>query len=88
MAGERKIGTVTDYYAKIGVAAIKLTDGPLQAGDTVRFHGHTTDFLQRVQSLQVEHQTVPRAEQGSEVAVKVTERVRKHDEVLRVEGGY
>lgn len=85
MAAERKIGTVTDYFAKIGVAAIKLTDGPLQVGDTVRFHGHTTDFMQRVQSLQVEHQTVARAELGSEVAVKVTERVRKHDDVMKVE---
>jgi putative protease len=81
---EQKVGTVTDYFGKIGVAAIRLTDGPLQVGDRIRFHGHTTDFTQAVDSLQLDHQPVPRAERGSQVAVKVGERVRKHDEVLRV----
>lgn len=85
MARERKLGTVTDYYAKIGVAAIRLTDGDLQLGDTIRVRGHTTDLTQRVDSLQVEHREVARAERGSEVAVKVRERVRRHDDVLRVE---
>jgi putative protease len=87
MAAEQKVGTVTDYYAKIGVAAIRLTEGPLQVGDRIRFHGHTTDFIQAIDSLQVEHHAVPRAERGSEVAVKVRERVRKHDDVLRVSEG-
>ena len=86
MATEEKVGIVTDYYAKIGVAAIKLADGVLQVGDTIRIHGHTTDLTQQVESLQVEHQPVQRAERGSQVAVKVRERVRKHDEVLRVSG--
>lgn len=87
MATEQKVGTVTDYYAKIGVAAIQLTDAPLQVGDQVRFRGHTTDFSQAIDSLQLDHRAVPRAERGSEVAVKVRERVRKHDVVLRVSEG-
>jgi len=86
MASEEKVGTVTDYYAKIGVAAITLADGALQVGDTIRVRGHTTDLTQPVESLQVEHQPVQRAERGSQVAVKVRERVRKHDEVLRLSG--
>ena len=86
MASEEKVGTVTDYYSKIGVAAIRLADGALQVGDTIRIHGHTTDLTQPVESLQVEHQAVQRAERGSQVAVKVRERVRKHDEVLRLSG--
>lgn len=85
MATERKLGTVTDYYGKIGVAAIRLTDGDLQLGDTIRIRGHTTDFTQRVESLQVEHRDVTRAERGTEVAVKVRERARRQDAVLRVE---
>lgn len=80
----QKVGTVTDYYAKIGVAAITLTDGALQVGDQVRIHGHTTDFTQPVDSLQIEHRPVERAERGSQVAIKVRERVRRHDEVLRL----
>ena len=84
MAAEEKIGTITDYYAKIGVAAVRLTDGDLRIGDRIRFRGHTTDFTQSVESLQIEHQAVPRAERGSEVALKVRQRVRRHDQVLRV----
>lgn len=84
MATEEKVGQVVGYYAKIAVAAIKLTDGPLAVGDTVRIHGHTTDFTQPVDSLQIEHQAVQRAERGSEIAIKVRERVRDKDSVYRV----
>ena len=86
MATEAKIGVVTDYYAKIGVAAITLSDGAVAVGDTIRVRGHTTDFTQAVDSLQVEHKAVERAERGTEVAVRVRERVRKHDDVLVVRG--
>jgi hypothetical protein len=86
MPAEHKIGTVTEYFARIGVAAIRLTDGDLQIGDRIRVQGQTTDFTQVVDSLQVQHQAVPRAERGHEVAVKVSERVRRHDAVLKVEG--
>lgn len=82
MATERKVGVVTDYYSKIGVAAVHLTDGDLQVGDRVHLHGHTTDFTQTVESLQVEHQPVERAARGAEIALKVRERVRRHDQVL------
>lgn len=84
MAVEEKVGVVTGYYAKLGVAGIHLTDGPLQVGDTIRVHGHTTDFTQDVESMQVEHAPIQRAERGSEVAVRVRERVRRNDHVLRV----
>ena len=84
MATEEKVGTIVDYYARIGVAAVRLTDGALQVGDQIRIHGHTTDFTQAVESLQLEHRAVERAERGSEAAVKVRERVRRHDQVLKV----
>jgi putative protease len=84
MATEERVGTVTDYYKKIGVAAVRLDAGGLAVGDTIRVHGHTTDFTQPVESLQLEHRPVQQAAQGAEVAVKVRERVRKHDVVLRV----
>jgi putative protease len=84
MTTQEKIGTVIDYYARIGVAAVRLTDGALRVGDRIRIQGHTTDFIQPVDSLEVEHRRVDRAEQGSEVALKVRERARRHDQVLRV----
>jgi len=84
MAKEEKVGEVVGYYSKISVAAIQLTDGPLAAGDTVRIRGHTTDVTQPVDSMQIEHQAVQRAERGSEIAIKVRERVREKDTVYRV----
>lgn len=84
MATEERVGTVTDYYAKIGVAAVTLADGALRVGDRIRIHGHTTDLTQTVESLQVDHRPVQAAERGSEVALKVRDRVRKHDAVLRL----
>jgi putative protease len=87
MAVEEKVGVVTGYYAKLGVAGIRLTDGSLQVGDQIRVRGHTTDFTQAVESMQVEHAPIQRAERGSEVAVKVRERVRLNDQVLRILAG-
>lgn len=87
MAAEEKVGTVTGYFAKIGVAAVHLTDGDLRVGDQIRIRGHTTDFTQPVESLQVEHRPVELAERGSEVALKVLERVRTHDQVFRLREG-
>ncbi len=84
MATEEKIGTVTDYYSRIGVAAIALTHGDLRLGDRIHIQGHTTDLVQSVDSLEANHQPVPRAERGSQIAVRVIERVRRHDTVLRV----
>lgn len=83
MATEEKVGTVMDYFARIGVAAVRL-EGALRVGDQIRVRGHTTDFVQPVESLQVEHQAVERAEAGSEVALKVGERVRRHDQIFRI----
>ena len=84
MATEEKVGVVDGYYAKIGVAAIRLTDGALQVSDQIRIQGHTTDFTQTVESMQAEHTPIQRAERGSEVALKVRERVRLHDQIFLI----
>lgn len=81
---EMEIGVVTHYFDRPGVAVIKLTDGELALGDTIRFHGHTSDFTERVESMEVDHQKVERATAGDEVAVKVIERARAHDRVLKL----
>ncbi len=80
---EEKVGVVKDYFARIGVAGIELS-APLRAGDTVHVKGHTTDFSQVVNSIQIEHQTVSEAGAGSSVGVRVTERCRDGDIVYRV----
>jgi putative protease len=82
--GEEVVGKVTDYFAKIGVAGLQVTAGSLSVGDTIRIKGHTTDVTQVVESIQIEHQGVPRAEAGQNVGIRVKERVRRGDSVLKV----
>ena len=80
---EQPIGKLTHYFGHIEVAALKLT-GPLKVGDTIHVKGHTTDFTQPVDSMEVEHQKVQQAEAGQEVAFKVKDKARTGDDVYRV----
>ncbi|HSB71636.1 MAG TPA: translation elongation factor-like protein [Candidatus Methylomirabilis sp.] len=82
--GEDVIGEVTDYFAKVGVAGIQVTAGVLSVGDTIRVKGHTTDLTQTVESIQIEHQSVPRAETGQVIGIRVKDRVRRGDAVLKL----
>ncbi len=81
---EEKVGFVEHYFDKIAVAAIKLADGGLAVGDKIHIKGHTTDFEQSVDSIQIEHATVSKADKGADIGVKVKEKVRQHDEVFKV----
>lgn len=81
---EKEIGRVTNYFSKISVAVMELT-APLQLGDKVRITGGTRDFEQTVQSMQIEHQAIEKAEAGQEIALKVDEKVRTGDTVYKVE---
>lgn len=80
---EQKVGTVSHYYGHISVAAVVL-EGPLSVGDTIHIKGHTSDFTQPVDSIQIEHETVDKADKGDSVGIRVTEHVRVHDSVYRV----
>ena len=74
-----RIGTITHYFGRIGVAAIKLTAGELRIGDQIHILGHTTDITQRVGSMQIEHESITSARIGDEVGLKVTDYVREGD---------
>ncbi len=80
---EEDVGKVSDYFAKVGVAAVELT-GSLSVGDTIHIKGHTTDFEQKVDSMQIEHQNVEKANPGDSIGIKAKERVRQHDVVYKV----
>lgn len=80
---EVEVGRVSDYFAHVGVAGIELTD-TLRVGDTIHLKGHTTDFEQVVESLQVEHVNVQEANRGQSIGIKVLERCRHGDHVYKV----
>jgi hypothetical protein len=83
---ETAIGKVTHFYNQICVAVLQLNK-ELRVGDIIHFVGHTTDFEQRVDSLEIEHHKVEAGTVGSEVALKVEQEVRKGDTIFKVSEG-
>ncbi len=77
----KSVGEVTHYYGNIGVAIVKLS-ASLKAGETVRFKGSTTDFAQKVESIQQDHADVKKGKKKAEVGIKVDEKVRVGDGVF------
>jgi translation elongation factor EF-1alpha len=84
MMGEQLVGTVTHYFGKPQVAIVEITAGELHVGDDIRFAGHSSDFTQKVASMELEHVPVDAAKVGDSVGIKVSERAREHDSVYRV----
>ena len=80
---EMQVGKVTHYFDKIGVAVIKITDGSIKVGDEIHIKGHTTDFKEKVTSMQVEHEEVQVAEPGQDIGLKTSQPVRANDIVYK-----
>ena len=79
---EAHIGEVTHYYSQIAVAVIQLS-GDIKVGERISIIGHTTEFSQTVESMQVNHQPIETAGVGDEIALKVWDYVRRGDLVYR-----
>jgi putative protease len=80
---ERKIGKVTHYFDKLGVAAIEIEDRRLHKGDHLHIVGHTTDTEVVVESIEIEHHQIEEACEGQNVGIRVNEHVREHDDVYK-----
>lgn len=80
---KEKIGEVTHYFTNISVGVIDLTD-ELRKGDKISIEGATTNFQQRVESMQIEHEDVEKAGAGDSIGLKVKDRVRENDVVYKL----
>lgn len=78
-----KVGTVTHFYDKIGVAVINVL-APIKVGDRIKISGHDKEFEQEIASLQVEHQDIQTAKKGDAVGMKVDQSAKDGDEVYKV----
>ena len=85
MADEVEIGKVIEFFVKPSVAAIVITAGQLSIGDTIKFKGATTNFEQKIESMEIDRKPVPAATIGQSVGIKVKERVRPNDKVFRLQ---
>lgn len=81
---EQLIGTVTHFFGGPSVAVVRMSAGELSVGDEIHFVGHTSDFTERITSMEVNHQKVETAKAGDEIAIKVIARAREHDQVFKV----
>ncbi len=74
---------MTHYFTKIGVAIVELS-GALSVGDRILIKGMTTGVEQTVNSMQIEHKSVEKAEAGESIGLKVDDRVREGDAVYKI----
>jgi putative protease len=79
----KPIGKVTHYYGGIEVAIVKFNKA-VKPGIEIQFKGATTDFSQKVKSMQYDHKEIKSAKKGQEVGIKVNDKVRDGDEVYEV----
>jgi len=78
-----KIGKITHYFDKIGVAVVELVDR-LAVGDTIRVSSRDGDFTMTVQSMQIEHEQIQEAKKGDTVGLRVDQPVKEGNEVYKV----
>lgn len=81
---EQRIGVVTHYYSHLSVAAIQLERGTLRVGDVIHICGHTTDFRQKVEFLEVDHTPTTEVGPKDDFGLKVVDHTREHDVVFKV----
>lgn len=80
---QERVGSVSHYYGHLHVAGVVL-ENDLKVGDTIHVKGHTSDFTQKVESMEMEHQRLTEAHRGDDVGLKVVEHSRAHDVVYKI----
>lgn len=80
-AKEKEVGKVFTYFARISVAGIEVSN-KFKVGDTLHFKGATTDFEQKVDSMQIDNKPVKEVKKKDSIGIKVKDRVRPGDKVF------
>ncbi len=83
---EKEVGKVTNFFNKIMVAGIDITDGKVKIGDRIRIKGSTTDLEMTVESMQIDREPVQEAVAGQSIGVKVPGDIRVGDSVYLIGG--
>ncbi len=77
-----RVGHITHFFSKISVAVVELTEA-LAVGEHILVKGPSTDFEQVVESMQIEHENITRAEAGQAIGLKMAERTREKDVIYK-----
>jgi putative protease len=82
--GLEKVGEVTHYFPHVNAAAIKILKDGIKVGDNVYIKGHTTDFKEKINSIQLDHAPIQEGKKGQEIGLLVKSRVRIGDSVYKL----
>jgi len=80
----RIVGKVTHYFPHVKAGVILVSDGTIAVGDTLRIKGHTTEFKQKIKSMQINNVPITEAKPGQEVGLLLKSRVRHNDVVYKL----
>ncbi|MBU3956735.1 translation elongation factor-like protein [Patescibacteria group bacterium] len=79
---DTKVGNVTHYYDKIGVAVVDIL-APIKVGDKIKITG-SIEFEQELTSMQIEHENIEKAKKGDQIGLKIEQPVKDKDEVFKI----
>ena len=79
---EEKIGVILHYWPKAGAAQVELDHSVLQVGDKIRIRGHGHDFIQEIESLEIDRTAKVEGWPGEHIAIAVAQPVKPEDEVF------
>jgi len=77
---------VIRFFEKNSVAAVKLDFGDLAVGDTIHIKSGTTDFIQKIETMEFDHQPVQKATRGQFTGIKLSQPAKPFDLVYKVTG--
>ncbi len=82
---DSKVGRIDHYYDNIGVAVLEVTDNAVSVGDTIKITDKDGEekFTQKVESIQMDHESVDEANKGDAVGLKIDQPVSEGDLVYR-----
>jgi len=78
---DKPIGKVVHFYDKLGVAIVDLQSGGIKVGQEVKFKRGDGEFTQKVESLQVDHESVDSVKKGDSFGLKVDQPTKPGTEV-------
>jgi len=84
---EERVGTIIHYWPKAGAAQVELEKNVLHVGDVIRIRGRNHDFVQEIESMEIDHVAMPEGHPGEYVAIAVLEPVHEGDEVVIIRQG-
>lgn len=80
---EQEVGVITHFWSKIGVAGIHM-EAPVDLGDHIHVRGHSDDFEQDVDSIEIDHAKVAHVDAGSDVGIRLNAQAHEHDRVFKM----